>query len=290
MASGCSFTDLHYSYRLGISTISVIVRDVCRALWELRHECMPVPTTEKWKEIAENFEKRANFPHCIGAVDGKHVRIVHPCNSMYYNYKGFSSVVLMAVADSQYKFIYVNVGSYGKDSDSTIFRQCSLWKSVVNNELGLPEEKCLPGTKSPMVPYCFVADEAFGLHKHLLRPYSGHHLTIDRRVFNYRLSRARRYVECTFGILSNKWRIFHRAMNVKPDFATDIVKACLILHNFVIVRDGYNTEDALTVTGFEDIRTSENVRGGLSANNVRKMMTDYFSTAVGSVKWQYSRI
>lgn len=97
-------------------------------------------------------------------------------------------------------------------------------------------------------------------------------------------------MECTFGILSNKWRIFHRAMNVKPDFATEIVKACIILHNFVIVRDGYNTEDALTVTGFEDIPASENVRGGLSANNVRKMMTDYFSTTIGSVKLQYSKI
>ncbi|XP_046681374.1 uncharacterized protein LOC124368143 [Homalodisca vitripennis] len=240
---------------------------------------MPVPTTETWKEIANNFSQRANFPHCTGAVDGKHIRIVHPCNSMYYNYKGFSSIVLMAVADSQYRFIYV--GSYGKDSHSTIFQNCSLWQALLNGTMGLPEEECPQGTKNPKVPYAFVADEAFGLHKNLLRPFSGHNLTVGKRVFNYRLSRARRYI----GILTNKWRIFHRPLNLDPEFCAEIVKACVILHNFVIVRNGYNTEDALTVTGLESLPRSESVRTGLSANNVRKIMTDYFLTPVGSVKW-----
>ena len=191
---------------------------------------------------------------------------------------------------SQYRFIYVDVGSYGKDSDSTIFQECSLWKSLLNNELGLPEEKCLPGTKSPKVPYFFVADEAFGLHKHLLRPFAGHQLTVAKRIFNYRLSRARRYVECSFGIMSNKWRIFRKAINLDPDFAIDIVKSCVVLHNFVLERDGYNTEDTLSITGLQSITRSEYVSGGLSANNVRKIMMDYFLTPIGSIKWQFSKI
>lgn len=290
LASGCTFTDLHYSYRLGISTISKIVRSVCQAIWSLRQECISVPTSQHWEEIAKNFEQIANFPHCIGAVDGKHIRIVHPCNSMYYNYKGYSSIVMMAVADSRYRFIYVDVGSYGKDSDSTIFQESSLWKSLLKNELALPKEKCLPGTISPKVPYFFVADEAFGLHRHLLRPFGGHQLTIAKRVFNYRLSRARRFVECSFGILSNKWRIFHKAINLKPDFATDIVKSCVVLHNFVLERDGYQTEDALTIVGLQSMSRSECVRGGIPANNVRKIMMDYFLTPIGSVKWQLSKI
>lgn len=166
----------------------------------------------------------------------------------------------MAVADSRYRFIYVNVGSYGKDSDSAIFLACALWKSMLNGTIGLPEKECLPGTKGPKVPYFFVADEAFGLHKQLLRPFAGHQLTVGKRVFNYRLSRARRYVECTFGILSNKWKIFHRAINLHPDFATGVVKACVILHNFVIERDGYNTEDAVTLMGLQNITRDECMR------------------------------
>lgn len=75
-----------------------------------------------------------------------------------------------------------------------------------------------------------------------------------------------------------------------PEFCTEIVKACVILHNFVVIRDGYNTEDSLSVTGIESLPRSESVRAGLSANNVRKMMTDYFLTSVGFVKWQFPKI
>lgn len=66
----------------------------------------PSPTKEKWEQIAAQFETRANFLHCLGAVDGKHIRIVNLLDSMYFNYKG-SSIVLMVVADADYRFIYV---------------------------------------------------------------------------------------------------------------------------------------------------------------------------------------
>jgi len=36
------------------------------------------------------------------------------------------SVVLMAVADTNYRFVYVDIGSYGKDCDSTIFERSTL--------------------------------------------------------------------------------------------------------------------------------------------------------------------
>lgn len=97
-------------------------------------------------------------------------------------------------------------------------------------------------------------------------------------------------MECSFGILTNKWRIFHRAINLKPDFAVDIVKACVVLHNFVVKEEGYNHEDTLSVIGLENMPRSEIVRGGISANNVRKIITDYFMTPEGSVKWQLSKI
>jgi len=120
-----------------------------------------------------------------GAVDGKHIGIGNPSNSMYFNYKGYSSIVLMAVADSNYRFIYVNIGSYGKNRDSNIFKNCSLWSGIKNNEVRIPEEKCLRGT-SPKVPYFLVGYEAFGLDRHLLRPYGGNNLTLEKK--NFQLS------------------------------------------------------------------------------------------------------
>ncbi|KAJ8966821.1 hypothetical protein NQ314_003283 [Rhamnusium bicolor] len=156
-----------------------------------------------WESVANGFEH---------AVDGKHIRIACPIESgsMYFNYKD----VLMGIADSKYRFVFVHIGSYGKDCDSSVFKQTELWKSIESSSKNLPDEKCLPGTESPKVPYFFVGDAVFGLHKHLLRPYAGTHLTVEKRIFNYRLCRARRYIECAFDILSNKWRIFHRPLNV----------------------------------------------------------------------------
>lgn len=141
----------------------------------------------------------------ISFIKRSFIRVVKPerSGSLFIKYKHFFSIGLMAVADANYKFIYVDVGSYGKDSDSTIFRNSVLWKNLERNILNIP------------IPYAFVGDEAFGLNTHLLRPYSGTHLPNRKKNFNYRLTRARRYMECAFGILSNKWRIFHRPIDVK---------------------------------------------------------------------------
>ena len=81
-----------------------------------------------------------------------------------------------------------------------------------------------------------------------------------------------------------------RPLNVSPDFAVDIVKACVVLHNFVRERDGYKFEDALTVTSLEDVPDGQSVRGGLPANSVRNRVADYFLTDAGAASWQMSKI
>jgi len=57
----------------------------------MRPECIPRPTKEQWELAALEFERRANFPHCLGAVDGKHIGVIKPerSGSMFYNYKEF---------------------------------------------------------------------------------------------------------------------------------------------------------------------------------------------------------
>lgn len=65
------------------------------------------------------------------------IRIINPLGSMFFNYRGYSSVLLMAVADANYRFIYVDIGSYGKEYDSSIFKRSSLWTSIINNKLEL---------------------------------------------------------------------------------------------------------------------------------------------------------
>ncbi|XP_045781566.1 protein ANTAGONIST OF LIKE HETEROCHROMATIN PROTEIN 1-like [Maniola jurtina] len=178
LATGDTFTDLYYSYRIGIKTISCIVREVCHYIWlELYKEYMKMPSKEDWLHIASKFQESSNFPLCLGAVDGKHIRLIKPIDSgsMFLNYKHFFSIVLMAVVDSDYNFIFVDVGAYGKECDSSVFKETPFWKILTNNGLNLPDATRLPGIDYDL-PYVFVADEAFALHYHLLRPFGGHQL------------------------------------------------------------------------------------------------------------------
>ena len=91
------------------------------------------------------FEIRDNFSHCLGAVDGKHIGVMKPEHggSVFCNYKDFFPAFLTAVADTNYRFVYVDVGSYGKDCDSTDFKRFTLWTSIHTNMLELPSERPL---------------------------------------------------------------------------------------------------------------------------------------------------
>ena len=131
---------------------------------------------EDWKIIAANFYEKWLFPHCIGALDGKHVVMKSPWNSgsMYYNYKGTFSTVLLALVDSNYKFIAIDIGAYGRNSDGGIFANSNLGQAMANNTLNLPEDASLPEAEQlGALPYVVVADEAFPLKRNILRPFPG---------------------------------------------------------------------------------------------------------------------
>lgn len=291
MSTGTNFVAPQFEFLLGRSTISSIVRETCQILWEtLQPQEMPEPNPNQWTEIANKFYLKTNFPNCIGAVDGKHIRCINPNNSgsIYFNYKKYFSIVLMAVVDSKYIFTAIDVGAYGREADSMVFKECPFGKKLYSEKLNLPAPTCLPNTNTCPQPYVIIGDGAFGLHKNLLRPYAERGLTEKRKIFNYRLSRARRYVECTFGILANKWRVLHSAMLVAPDFADDVVKACCILHNYVRRRDGYRFEDTLSndMEVFKNRNSNRNLGASQQGIDVRDYFAEYFINS-GSVPFQY---
>uniref|UniRef100_A0A3P9L215 DDE Tnp4 domain-containing protein n=1 Tax=Oryzias latipes TaxID=8090 RepID=A0A3P9L215_ORYLA len=270
----------------------------CDALWHcLRDEHLPVPTEEMWRSTARRFHERWNFPDCLGAMDGKHIFIQAPANSgsLYFNYKGTFSIVLLVLVDADYCFLVVDVGSYGSNSDGGIFANSVLGKALRDGTLNVPPPSELPGAPElGKVNHVIVADEAFPLKPYLLRPYPGHRLSTDRRIFNYCTfvcSRARRISENVFGILSQRFRVFQRTLQVQPSVVDKVVKAACALCNYLrqkgedqnhATEDDHDCEQPLR--GFEHYRGQ---RASVEAQNVRELYKEYFNSPAGEVAWQY---
>lgn len=197
---------------------------------------MPAPTTDIWKKSAAKFKQIWNFPNCIAAIDGKHINIQCPINagSTFYNCKGSHSIVLLALVDADYKFISIDVGSYGRNSDGGIFEKSDIGKKLRSGTLGVPENAPLEINGLPQ-PHVILGDEAFPLKTYLLRPYSRFHLGENEpnKIFNYRLSRVRRVVENAFGILVARWRVFRRHLEIQPYLVDKVVLASCCLHNML---------------------------------------------------------
>lgn len=135
--------------------------------------------------------------------------------------------------------------------------------------------------------FTFIGDEAFSLSEAVMRPYTGTLLPHKKRIFNYRLCRARRYVECSFGIFTNKWRIFHRPINLDLKLTTNVIECCCILHNFVRSRDGFDFDDTLSMLGLRNMEHSRTTRrAGRPQNQRRDVLADYFVSDVGKLSWQ----
>lgn len=184
--------------------------------------------------MADGFPKRWNFPNCVGAIDGKHVVIKAPpvSGSYYFNYKGSHSIVLMAICNANAEFIYVDVGKNGRVSDGGVWGNSPISAHIESGTAGLPNDAVLPNSDRSL-PYIFMADDAFPLHRQIMKPFPHRQQSKNERMFSYRLSRARHVVENAFGILAKRFRIFHSPIQLHPDKVVPLVLACTCMHNFL---------------------------------------------------------
>lgn len=109
----------------------------------------------------------------------------------------------MAVVDANYKFLYADVGCNGRCSDGGVFAGTDLREALDDGTINLPQDRPYPNDDQPM-PFSLVGDDAFPLRRYMMKPYPQRNLTTEQRIYNYRLSRARRVVENAFGILANR--------------------------------------------------------------------------------------
>lgn len=153
----------------------------------------------------------------------------------------------------------------------------------------------MPGTTNE-VPYVVIGDEAFPLKTYLLRPYPGIQLDSNekKKIYNYRLCRARRVVENAFGILSQKFRIYNRRIIAKPENVDVIILITCVLHNFIKKYDGKLTyiRDNIQPNAVDlspTTLTNIPVQGGKATREafyIRDIYKDVFNFPQGSIPWQ----
>ena len=172
----------------------------------------------------------------------------------------------------------------------------------------MPSPSCLQyGTKS--ISYVFVGDDAFALKPYMMKPYSQIGLNDERRIYNYRDSRARRISENLFGIFANRWRVFCSVILLPPETIEKLTLATLCVHNFLRqsstnkVYCPQSLTDRITSSGevipgdwrrnsptesFHSLQVPSTGHNATTDDKqIREAFTDYFFNE-GAVQWQWN--
>ena len=208
----------------------------------------------------------------------------------------------------EYKFLFVDVGMNGRNSDGGNWSQSRLKDDLKKNKLNLPDPTPLPG-RNYHLPYVCTRDDAFPLTAYMMKPYPQKNLSLEKRIFNYRLSRIRRISENAFGILANRSRVFRKPFLLEPEKVKAITLAVFTLHNWLrkesdigkvyfsptlVDREDPETGEIIEGSWRKEIPTESwkslsNTRAHNPANeakSIRDKFTDYF-TNEGCIPWQW---
>lgn len=213
---------------------------------------------------------------------------------------------MLASCDAKYNFILIDVGAEGRNSDGGIFKTSDMGKALENQSLKFPNSEPLSKSRREKIPYYMVADEAFPLKSYMMRPYPGRStglLPLQKAIFNYRLSRARRVSENTFGIWSARFRIFRKPIVASKETVQAVTLASVVLHNYIKSFDDQisevnyryvtsetlgssrNTPNCLSELQSIEESISEICEEILSPEIIRNTLSDYFMNE-GAVPWQ----
>ncbi|XP_063219239.1 uncharacterized protein LOC134531043 [Bacillus rossius redtenbacheri] len=295
MATGESFRSLAFQFRICPSWVSIIIKETLQSICsKMLNSSIPSPDQDVLKRSSIGFHRKWNYPNCCGSIDGKHIRIIKPkhSGSLFYNYKDYFSVVLLALVDDNYKFLAIDVGSYGKEGDAGIFAKSVLGQRLSEGTFRFPEPAILPGTDT-LMPHVILGDEAFQLTSSVMRPYPRAQSKCDeeKAIYNYRHCRARRTCENAFGILCQYFRVFFTAIAIKPDTVDLLVIASCIIHNHLrsarIPCPGEEEDRNVCLPTENMIPMARQGRNSTHlAYSIRDKFKNYFCSQEGQVSWQ----
>ena len=182
LATGDAQQSLSFSFRIGKSTLSKVISETCQMIYEcLKDKFLQPPETESdWGKIARSFEELWNMPNVIGSIDGKHIRIQCPklSGTQFYNYKGFFSIVLLAVCDANYCFTLFDLGQYGSNNDSGILSNSVMGDLLENGKLRIPKSRIINENVGALPYYLHTILLPYYL-KYFLKKHGSCDLTLD---------------------------------------------------------------------------------------------------------------
>jgi len=280
LGTNIEYRSLSHLFGVGLSTVCVVVSDVCTAIVEhLANRYIAIPAGEHLKLVVDGFMSKWGVPQCVGAIDSTHIPIIAPKDSPldYYNRKGYHSVVLQALVDHEYKFLDVYVGWPGSVHDARVLMNSGLYSKCDSGAFPPNWPKVINGTS---IPLFIIGDPAYPLTSWLIKPFSDcGRLTEKQQGFNYHVSRARCVVENAFGRLKGRWRSLMKRNDTDIRFLPTLATACCVLHNICEIHgDDFNDEWLATeaeASGPQAVATAVSVPSG---DRIRAALCDYFET------------
>ncbi|XP_054846352.1 uncharacterized protein LOC129336948 [Eublepharis macularius] len=229
LATGACYRVAGDNFGLGLSTVSDAVLEVCFAI-EKELLSKLVCLGEEVGKIMDGYSA-LGFPHCVGAIDGTHIRIGQTRGrpDQYGNRKNFSSILLQGTVDHTGRFVDAEVGWSGKNHDAFVFRNSAIC-AAMDTGVFVPGNPTLT-VNGVSVPPLMITDGAYPMRRWLMKPYGKFAITQQQKYFDRCLARARNKVECSFGRLKGRWQCLLHRLRAREENVVTIVTACVILHN-----------------------------------------------------------
>jgi hypothetical protein len=228
LAHGGDFVTTSDVANVGVATVHQYVREVCAGIISgpLKATFMRKPTDAERELVRRQFALRRGITNVDLAVDGTHVPW-RPDNALhaedYHNYKGWHSLNVMAFVNSYFCFVDAEVGYPGRANDAAILDHSALIHAVREDP------------SSWLGPNGVILGDGGcgGVCEHIMPPYDNPS-TNQQRYFNFCLSSTRFFIEQTFGMWKNRWRVVCKKMLCTHRVACLMICATMVLHNMCI--------------------------------------------------------
>lgn len=244
-------------------TASVIIKSISRSICDLRRDFIKFPVDEEKRQLSIRFQNIARIPHIIGAIDCTHIRILRPREfaGNYINRKGYYSLNIQAVCDTNCSFLNIVARWPGATHDSRIFSNSTLHTKLDNGDL---QGILLGDNGYPSLPFLLTP---------IRRP-----LNEAEENYNRHQIRARNVIERAFGLLKRRFACLgpDSRLRLRLETTMSVIVACAVLHNLCISRNINLPEMELPVNF---VNFNQGVGERRLAGNVfrRRIINQYFN-------------